>query len=194
MTRTRTRLATPNTNRDWRLRSQRRGARPGTGAGAGSCSSTSVGGPGGACSGATGCGTNSVPLMPGTSRARRLDDVARPADGVDQLRLDVVDLLAQVTDVQLDDVRLALEVVLPYAVEDLRLRQHHPLVAHQVAQQLELSGGQVDLDAGPGHLVAALVQFEVRDLQHALAPGLRGRTPQDRVHPREKFLDAERLD
>src|SRR6476660_5391196 len=77
------------------------------------------------------------------SRARRLDDVAGAADRVDQFRLDRVDLLAQVADVELDDVRLALEVVLPHPVEDLRLGEHHPLVAHQVAQQLELGGGQM---------------------------------------------------
>src|SRR5262249_51124014 len=41
------------------------------------------------------------------SDARGLDDVAGAADGVDELGLDRIDLLAQVTDVELHDVRLA---------------------------------------------------------------------------------------
>src|SRR5581483_12420776 len=55
------------------------------------------------------------------SGAGRLDDVPGAAHRVDQLRLHRVDLLAQVADVELDDVRLPLEVVLPHPVEDLRL-------------------------------------------------------------------------
>src|SRR5215208_8410063 len=75
--------------------------------------------------------------------------VADAADGVDEVRLDRVDLLAEVADVQLDDVGPALEVVLPHPFQDLRLGQHHPLVAHQVAQQLELGRRQLHLPAGP---------------------------------------------
>src|SRR4051812_5437742 len=115
-TRTRTRPTTPKTRRDCRLRSQNR---PRAGGGG---------------------GTSSTALMAAGSRARCLDDVARPADGVDQLGLDVVGLLAQVADVELDDVGLALEVVFPDPVEDLCLREDDPLVAHEVAKQFELGG------------------------------------------------------
>src|SRR5262245_42718621 len=128
------------------------------------------------------------------SDARRLDDVAGAADGVDELRLDGVDLLAEVADVQLDDVRLALEVVLPHPVQDLRLGEHHPLVAHKVAKQLELGGGQVHLDTAAGDLVAVLVQLQVGDPQHALAALVRRGAAQHRVHPGQQLLDAERLD
>src|SRR4051794_16230893 len=115
-------MATPTMSRAVRLRRPRRCGRSVVGRDSG----TWAAGSGGACGVSA---TNSTPLT-GRSPARRLDDVAGAADGVDQLRLDGVDLLAQVADVELDDVGLALEVVLPHPVEDLRLGQDHPLVAH----------------------------------------------------------------
>src|SRR3954463_13988742 len=47
--------------------------------------------------------------------------VPPPADRVQQPRLGRVDLAAQVGDVRLDDVGLAVEVVVPHMVQDLRL-------------------------------------------------------------------------
>src|SRR4051794_6310984 len=57
---------------------------------------------------------------------RQPEGVAHPADGVQQPRVGGVDLAAQVGDVGLDDVGLAVEVVVPHVVEDLRLRQDPP--------------------------------------------------------------------
>src|SRR3954452_1213070 len=79
---------------------------------------------------------------------REPQGVAHPTDRVQQPRVGGVDLAAQVGDVGLDDVGLAVEVVVPHVVQDLRLRQHPPGVGHQVAQQLELGGGQGDDLAG----------------------------------------------
>src|SRR6185369_10871555 len=56
--------------------------------------------------------------------ADRFEDIARPAHRVDHRLAAGVDLLAQVGDVQLDDVGLAAEVVVPHPVEDLGLAQH----------------------------------------------------------------------
>src|SRR5205807_10121406 len=56
-----------------------------------------------------------------TSCRRELQDVADTPHRVDQVGLPRVDLLAQVADVRLDDVRLAAEVVVPDMVEDLLL-------------------------------------------------------------------------
>ena len=74
-----------------------------------------------------------------------------------------VDLLAKVGDVELDDVGLAAEVVVPHPVEDLGLGQHPLGVAHEVAEQLELGGGELDLGAGADHLVTVLVHRQVAD-------------------------------
>src|SRR3954452_19950263 len=96
----------------------------------------------------------------------RLQDVAGSAHGVDHGGPAGVDLLAEVGDVQLDDVRLAAEVVVPHAVEDLCLGEHPAGVAHEEAQQLELRGGEVELLGAPEDLVAVLVQPKVTHREH----------------------------
>ena len=109
----------------------------------------------------------------GHGHARRAQHVPGAAHGVDHRRPVGVDLLAQVGDVQLDHVGLAAEVVVPDPVQDLGLAQHPARVAHQVAEQLELGRGQLDLDPAAGHLVAVLVQREVADDQRRVAAGRR---------------------
>ena len=105
-----------------------------------------------------------------------------------------VDLLAQVGDVELDDVGLAAEVVVPHPVQDLRLRQHPPRVAHEEAQQLELGGGQLDRGVAAAHLVAVLVQGQIADDERRVLAG-RGHpgAAQQPAQPRDELLDAERL-
>src|SRR5689334_1540388 len=62
------------------------------------------------------------------------EHVARATHGVDHRGPAGVDLLAQVGDVELDDVRLPAEVVVPHPVQDLRLGEHPLRVAHEEAQ------------------------------------------------------------
>ena len=97
--------------------------------------------------------------------------VPEPADGVDEAGLDLVDLLAQVADVGLDDAAVAAEVVLPHVVEDLRLRQHPALVGEEEAQQVVLGRRQRHLDAGAPHEVRVVVHLEVGAPQHARRVG-----------------------
>src|SRR3954447_18070944 len=78
------------------------------------------------------------------SLARRLEYIAGSPHRVDHRVAAGVDLLAKVRDVQLDDVGLPTEVVVPDPVEDLRLAQYPARVAHQVPQQLVLGGGEGD--------------------------------------------------
>src|SRR5437764_11395760 len=92
---------------------------------------------------------------------RRLEDIPRSAQCVDHRSPPGVDLLAQVRDVQLDDVRLAAEVVVPHPVQDLRLAQYPARVAHQEPQQLELGRGQLNRLARTAHLATVLVQTQV---------------------------------
>src|SRR5277367_5765118 len=86
----------------------------------------------------------------------RLEDVAGAAQGMDHGLAPAVDLLAQVRDIELDDVGSAAEVVTPHAVQDLRLAQHPLGVAHHEAQKLELGGRQRNWLAAAGHLMAVL--------------------------------------
>src|SRR5208283_2755789 len=98
--------------------------------------------------------TASTTICPTSSRSRRdqtrrvlagrLKDITRAAQRVDHGVATVVDLLAQVGNVELDDVGPAAEVVTPYSVEDLGLTQHPLGVAHHEPQQLELGRSQRD--------------------------------------------------
>ena len=84
------------------------------------------------------------PPPAGTRAADRLDRraVERP-----------VHLVAQVPDVDLDDVGVAVEVVVPDVVQHLALRNDLPASAQQVLEQRALPRGQRDLRvAPPGHL------------------------------------------
>src|SRR4051794_5881541 len=83
--------------------------------------------------------------------------VADQPDGVDQRRSEPVELLPEVADVGLDDVGVAVEVVLPHVVEDLRLGEDPSRVEEEEAQQVELGGGEVDGGAVPPDLPRVLV-------------------------------------
>src|SRR5450755_4244126 len=128
------------------------------------------------------------------SPGRRLEHVANAADGVDQRLAAGVDLLAQVADVQLDDVRLAAEVVVPDPVEDLGLGQHAARVAHQEAEQLELGSRQLDELAAPAHLPGILLHRQVAHGQLSVAvPAGDPGAAQQPAQPGKHLLQAEGL-
>src|SRR6476469_9592525 len=79
------------------------------------------------------------------SPAGRPDGVAEAAHRLDQRRLaGPVDLLAQVADVRLDDAGIAVEVVAPDVIEDLRLADNAAGIRQQVVEQVVLGRRQVD--------------------------------------------------
>ena len=128
----------------------------------------------------------------GQSRGTRMR-VADAAHRLDERRAQAVDLAPQVAHVGLDDVGVAAEVVVPHVVEDLVLGEHAAGVEHEVAQELELGGRELDVVAGAPHLVGVLVELEVGD-DHAPHGRLRGlHAPQDGADARHELLDAERL-
>ena len=112
---------------------------------------------------------------------------------MDQRRPELLELLAQIAHVGLDDVAVAAEVVVPDVVEDLRLGQHVARVEHEVAQQVELGRGQVDRVAAAPHLVRALVELEIGEAQDAVVLGLVAGPPQDGVHAGDHLGQGERL-
>src|ERR1022692_9396 len=120
--------------------------------------------------------------------------VANTAQGVQEVWLGGVDLAAQDRDVGLDDARIAAEVVVPDMVQDLHLGEHPAGVAHEIPEQLELSGGELNLGPAAPYLVAVLVELQVGEGE----PGRRlGRAaagpPEHRLDPRDDLLQAERL-
>src|SRR5680860_353705 len=123
---------------------------------------------------------------------RRFENVARAAECVDHRLTSRVDLLAKVGDVELHDVRLSTEVVVPHPVEDLHLGHDSPRVAHQEAQQFELRRGQADLLATAEDLATVLVHRQVADGQHRVDVGVGGAgTSHQSAEPGYHLLEAE---
>src|SRR5688572_19618490 len=82
------------------------------------------------------------------------EDVACAADRMKEPGLATgFQLPPQVGHEHLDGVRDRERVVAPDLVEQLLARDHQPLVAHQVLEQLELALGELDLALGAPHLV-----------------------------------------
>src|SRR5690554_3976631 len=91
-------------------------------------------------------------------RRGSLDAVADAADGGDQVG---AELLAQVADVDVDDVGAGVEVVAPHVREQLLTRQGLTAVADQHLGERELARRQLDL-AVPGiRPTAAQVETDV---------------------------------
>src|SRR5664279_4575548 len=123
-----------------------------------------------------------------------LEDITEAPHRVDHRFPSGVDLLPQVRDVQLDDVRLPTEIVVPHPVQDLRLG-HHPLrVAHEEAQQFEFGRGEADQVVAPAHLAGVLVEHQVANHDGHRVGGQREvRTTQQGPQSQHEFLDGERF-
>src|SRR5579875_2514458 len=108
------------------------------------------------------CSKNAVNRRARTRTVNRslgcAQQVPRPPNGPDHRTPPGVDLLAQVRDIELHDVGLPAEVVVPHVVEYLRFAEHPAGVAHEIPQQLELGGGQLDVVVAAAYLVRVLVE------------------------------------
>src|SRR5512133_3571441 len=102
-----------------------------------------------------------------------------------------VELVAQVAHVDLDDVGVALELVVPDVLEDLPLGHGLAPAAEQELQQGQLAGRQLDLGLAPPGPLGGGVQAQVAGLEHGRA--LAGAAPQQRPQPRHQHGVRERL-
>src|SRR5262249_37530676 len=139
-------------------------------------------------SGAAGSGSGS------RRRPRRLaaKPVADSAHGLDRVTTErPIDLLAQIADVDVDDVRVALVRVVPRVLEELDARKHVAGPAHERLEKSELLGGQLDLGVGPPDLARRRVEPKVADLE--LDRSLGGAATRERPQPREQLREGERL-
>src|SRR5689334_14245511 len=119
--------------------------------------------------------------------------VARAADRMEEARLSTgFELPSQVGDEDLDRVGDRERVVAPDLVEQLLARDHEPLVAHQVLEQLELALGELDPALAAEHLVGVRVERQVPHAQGGHPA--RGAPAQQRAHAGEQLLALERLD
>src|SRR5215217_5589957 len=121
------------------------------------------------------------------------EDVACAADRMKEPWLATgLELPPQVGHEHLDGVRDRERVVAPDPVEQLLARDHQPLVAHEVLEQLELALRELDLALAAAHLMGVGVEGEVADAQRGHAA--RRPPAQQRPHPRQQLLALERLD
>src|SRR5215210_699327 len=124
--------------------------------------------------------------------AVRAQAIARAAHGLDRLDAErPVDLLAQVADVDVDDVRAVLVLAIPRVLEQLEAVEDLAGAAHERVEQGELLGRQLDLGLPAPDPPRRGVEPEVARLEHGGAPE---RAPaRERAQPRGQLLEGERL-
>ena len=118
--------------------------------------------------------------------------VAGTANGLDRVPSErPIELVTEVPHVDLDDVRIALEVVVPDVVEDLALGDDLALASEEELEQRHLARRQSDLRLGAPDALRAGVEPKVADLQDRRA--LRSPSPQQRAQTGDQNDVRERL-
>src|SRR5438094_1745004 len=125
---------------------------------------------------------------------RSTDAISDAADGVNQrIGLAVVDLAADASDIDVDDVGGGIEVQIPDMLEQHRTGDDAALVADEIFEQLKLPRQQRNLPAAPAGAARDQVDCEIADSQKCfLGDGLAATA--ERFQPREKLDEGERLD
>ena len=118
--------------------------------------------------------------------------VAGAAHGLERLAPErPVDLLAQVADVDVDDVRAVLVSEVPGVLEQLEAGQHLARPPHERLEQGELLRREVDLVLAAPGAPRGRVEPEVADLE--LGRPLDAAAPRERAQPREQLGEGEGL-
>src|SRR5215211_672528 len=131
--------------------------------------------------------------VPGGESSRLPQDVAGAAYGVKHARLAAgLELPAQGRDEHVDGVGLGERVIAPDVVQQRLARDDDPLVPHEVLEQLELAGGQLERALAAEDLVGVGVEAQVADHHECAAP--RRPAAQERPQPSQQLLALERLD
>src|SRR5690348_3638912 len=74
-----------------------------------------------------------------------------------------IDLLPEVVDHDVHDVRAGIEVIPPSILGDQRPAHDAPLMAHEILEDGVLLGGELDELPGSPHLTRVAVELEVGD-------------------------------
>src|SRR6516165_7267127 len=126
--------------------------------------------------------------------ARSTDTKPNAADGMDKwVGLSNVDLAADASDINIDDVGHGIEMKIPYVLQQHRPRDNLALVANQVFEKLKFSWQQVNFSARAAHRSRHQVELEITDAQHhvfddAIAP------PGESLNTGKQFREGKRLD
>src|SRR5580704_10900006 len=133
-----------------------------------------------------------VPLeSPFGGLLRSLQHVADTAHGLDHLLSPlVVDLAAQVADVDVDDIGESIVIHIPNVFDDHGAAQGPAAVTHQVFEDAELFRRELNVLAGADDFAANAIEREVAHLQ---AFRRRLTTPQASAHAGQELHEGERL-
>src|SRR6266566_3739413 len=128
----------------------------------------------------------------GSSPAVLAEAVADPAYGLDRTAVErPVDLVAQVPDVDVDEIRAGLEAELPGAFEQLASRQSLAAPAEQQLEQGELLRRQLELRLAAPGAPGRRIEAQIARLQKRRA--FRGRTANEGSEARQQLRERERL-
>src|SRR5919109_4685287 len=123
----------------------------------------------------------------------RPQPVAGAAHGLERAAAErLVDLAAQVANVDVDDVGACVVREVPGVLEQVQPGEHLAWPAHERLQQRELLGRERDLLVAAPDLPRRGVEREVADLEHARA--LSVPASRERPQPCEQLGEGERLD
>src|SRR5260221_8638688 len=129
----------------------------------------------------------------GPGPSPRLENVARPADGVNELGLTIaIDNPSQAADVDFDEVRERIECVVPDVLRDLLASDDPAGVQRQELEQSVLLRRQQQFDAAAQDPMRARIDAQVADLEDGVLP--RTAPAQYGSQPRQKLSKLERLD
>src|SRR5216684_4489884 len=130
---------------------------------------------------------------PTTLSLSRLQDVPRPPDRVNQLDLAfAVDDAAEAADVDLDQVREGIEIVVPDVLGDL-FAAHDPAgIYREIFEQRVLLGGQGQLVAAARDAMRARIEAKVADLDDRILP--HSAPTQESAQAGQQLRELERLD
>src|SRR5262249_61344998 len=126
--------------------------------------------------------------------ARRTDAKPDPADRVDErVGLLAVDLAADASNIDVDDVGRGVKMQIPYVLQQHRPRHDLTGVADEIFEHLELARQELDLLAAAAHRAGDEIELEIVDPQHRLLDH-GGAAPRQRLDARQQLGEGERLD
>src|SRR5699024_4313460 len=121
--------------------------------------------------------------------------VSHPAFGVDEPggvgSGRSINLAVQVGDVRCHDRAVPTPVILPDVVEDLRLGKYPTGIEHEVAQQGELGGGELDELTPTANLVGVVIEAQVSHAQDGILAAAPARPAQHRADAGDDLVEAE---
>ena len=125
---------------------------------------------------------------------RSTEAIPDAAHRMDQgIGLSVVDLAADASDIDVDDVRRRIEMQVPDVLQQHCAGDDAAFVADQVLQELELTRQQRDLLAAPARITRDQVDGKIADAQNRFFSD-RVAAAAERLQAREQLDEGERLD